>query len=217
MLRFIFLFRFVLVFSSHLVFSQNCITINQHPQDQLTLDNDNLILSVDATSTENLTYQWQIFNTITNLWEDITDGIDYVNTNTATLTLINVKPSINRTRFRVVVADANNTCTTLESDEALITYVIIRVNNVFTPNDDGFNDFFTIGGLARFKNNMLKIYNRWGNLVYEKTNYQNDWDGVATTRFSINGSKKLPTGTYFYTLDLHFDNKKLSGWLYINR
>ena len=218
MLRFFRFFGFVLILFSHLAFSQDCITINQHPQDQLTLDNDNLILSVDASSIENLTYQWQLFNRNTNSWEDIADGMDYNGTTTNTLTLINVKPSISGFLFRVVVADTNNNCNIVESDRALIRYITIRVNNIFTPNDDGFNDVFTInGGLSRFKNNKLKIYNRWGNLVYEKTNYQNDWDGIATTGFSINGSKKLPSGTYFYTLDLNFDNKKISGWLYINK
>jgi len=198
------------------IYSQGCITINQHPQNHLTLDNDDIVLIVDATSTDNLTYQWQIFNTTTNLWEDITN-IDYSGTTTNTLTITNVKPLINGTLFRVVVSDQNNICTPIESDEALITYVIINVNNIFTPNDDGFNDFFTIGGLQKFKNSKLQIYNRWGNLIYEKIGYKNDWDGIATTGFSLNGSKKVPPGTYFYTINLNFDNKKLSGWLYINR
>jgi len=199
------------------IHSQGCITINQHPQNYLTLDNDDIVLTIDATSTDNLTYQWQIFNTTTNLWEDITDSIDYSGTTTNILTITNVKPLINGTLFRVVISDQNNNCSPLPSDEALITYVIITVNNIFTPNDDGFNELFTINGLQRFKNNKLQIYNRWGNLIYEKVDYQSDWDGVATTGFSINGSKKVPPGTYFYTIDLNFDNKKLSGWLYINR
>ena len=217
MIRVTSLFKIVLILFSYSIFSQNCITINQHPQNQITVDNDDIILTVNATSVENLQYQWQRFNRATNTWDNILDGDDYSGTNTDTLTITNVKPSIDRSLFRVVVSNQNNACTIVESDEATITYVIIRVNNIFTPNDDGFNDFFTIRGLTNFRNNKLKIYNRWGNLVYKKTNYQNDWDGVATSGLSVNGSKKVPSGTYFYTIDLNFDNKKLSGWLYINR
>ncbi len=217
MIRLISLLKIVLILFSYSLFGQDCITITQHPQDQITLDNDDIVLTTTATSVEILEYQWQRFNRTTNVWDDITDDANYRGTNTNRLTISHVTPSINRSLFRVMVSDQNNRCNIVESDEATITYIIITVNNIFTPNDDGFNDFFTIGGLANFPRNELKIYNRWGNLIYEKTNYQNDWDGVATKGLSVNGSKKVPSGTYFYTLDLNFDNKKLSGWLYINR
>jgi gliding motility-associated-like protein/uncharacterized repeat protein (TIGR01451 family) len=63
------------------------------------------------------------------------------------------------------------------------------VPNVFTPNGDGKNDTFTIPGLETYSDNELTIINRWGNVVYEKTNYQNDWTG-----------ENLVEGTYFYVL-----------------
>ncbi len=217
MYKYFFIFGFIFILFPSVIYSQGCITINQQPQDHLTLDNDDIILTVDAVSAEFLIYQWQIFNSTSNVWEDIIDGIDYSGTNSNTLTITNVKPIINGTSFRVIISDQNNICTTIESDEALITYATIKVNNIFTPNDDGFNDFFSINGVLRFKNSKLQIYNRWGNLIYEKIGYENDWDGVAINGFSTNGSKKVPPGTYFYTLNLNFDNKKLSGWLYINR
>ena len=198
------------------VFSQNCIIINQQPEDHLTIDNDDFVLTIDATSPENLTFQWQLFNKDIGEWDDITDDFDYSGTNTDTLTITNVTSAINQSRFRVLITGISSTCF-LESDEAVITYAVIKINNLFTPNGDGINELFIIEGLARFPTSKLQIYNRWGNLIYEKINYQNDWDGVAATGFSINGSKKMPTGTYFYTIDLKFDNKRLSGWIYINR
>jgi len=60
---------------------------------------------------------------------------------------------------------------------------------VFSPNGDGMNDAFYIGGVTRLRNNSLRVYNRWGNLVYEKRNYQNDWE-----------MEDLVDGTYFFTL-----------------
>jgi gliding motility-associated-like protein len=67
----------------------------------------------------------------------------------------------------------------------------LTLPNGFTPNGDGFNDFFVILGLERYPENNLKVFNRWGNLVYEKENYDNTWAGGNTD------GEELPEGTYF--------------------
>jgi gliding motility-associated-like protein len=66
---------------------------------------------------------------------------------------------------------------------------LFKIPNVFTPNGDGVNDLFEIEALAEFTTNELMIFNRWGNLVYEVHNYQNDWQG-----------SNLNEGTYYYVL-----------------
>jgi gliding motility-associated-like protein/uncharacterized repeat protein (TIGR01451 family) len=63
------------------------------------------------------------------------------------------------------------------------------ITNVFTPNGDGVNDTFVVPGLDTYSDNELTIINRWGNTVYQKTNYKNDWDGHG-----------MVEGTYFYVL-----------------
>jgi gliding motility-associated-like protein/uncharacterized repeat protein (TIGR01451 family) len=78
---------------------------------------------------------------------------------------------------------ANNVAQTIQQVNPLI------VPNVFTPNGDGINDTFFIPGLDTYSENEITIINRWGNDVYEKKNYKNDWTG--------NG---LVEGTYFYIL-----------------
>lgn len=65
----------------------------------------------------------------------------------------------------------------------------VTVPNVFTPNSDGYNDYFVIDGLENYPNTKVVIYNRWGRKVYESSNYQNDWDG--------DGSHD---GVYFYII-----------------
>jgi gliding motility-associated-like protein len=85
----------------------------------------------------------------------------------------------------------------------------VNVPNGFTPDGDGINDKFVIVGLDSYTSKALTIYNRYGNMVYETNNYQNDWDG------SSNGSE-LPDGTYFYILELNGSETK-SGYVYINR
>lgn len=63
------------------------------------------------------------------------------------------------------------------------------VPNIMTPNGDGKNDNFVITGLMN--GTKLTVYNRWGDVVYSNSNYNNDWDG-----------KNVKDGVYFYVLDL---------------
>ncbi|MFK8103112.1 MAG: gliding motility-associated C-terminal domain-containing protein, partial [Saprospiraceae bacterium] len=79
----------------------------------------------------------------------------------------------------------------------------------FSPNGDGVNDFFFIEGIEDFPNNELSIFNRWGNEVYFKEGYLNDWDGTWE-------GKLLPDGTYFYVLE-DGEGNAYSGYVQIHR
>jgi gliding motility-associated-like protein len=68
------------------------------------------------------------------------------------------------------------------------------VPNVFSPNGDGLNDYFTPISKSNFVNYSLKIYNRWGELVYFSNNANDCWDGQQK-----NG--QIEIGTYFYILN----------------
>ncbi len=92
------------------------------------------------------------------------------------------------------------------------------VPEIFTPNGDGINDFLVIKGLDKYPNAQLKIFNRWGNLVYESNGvYKNDWNG--TNQFGTRiGGDKLPVGTYFYILEPNDPKNKLKpkkGYVYL--
>jgi gliding motility-associated-like protein len=88
----------------------------------------------------------------------------------------------------------------------------VLVYNGISPNGDSRNDFWHIVGIEQFPRNEVRVFNRWGNLVFEQKNYANAtaWDG------SWNG-KELPDGTYFYTVDLGDGTPPLSGYLQIMR
>lgn len=85
----------------------------------------------------------------------------------------------------------------------------ITVFNGFSPNEDGINDTFVIKGLDKFPNHRLWVYNRWGNVVFEATQYQNDWDGTWK-------GVPLPDGVYFYLLD-DGEGNRYSGYVQIQR
>ena len=79
-------------------------------------------------------------------------------------------------------------------------------SNVFTPNDDGINDRWTIPYADLFENLEIKIFNRWGALVWtaKGTEAAKGWDGK-----SKNG-KDLPVGTYYYVIN--FNVEGTSKW-----
>jgi gliding motility-associated-like protein len=91
-----------------------------------------------------------------------------------------------------------------------INLTIIDMPNGFTPNGDGINDKFVIPGLYAYTNRELFVYNRYGNLVYENSNYDNEWGGEN------NNGVELPDGTYYVVLIL--DNGVVfKTYVYINR
>ena len=91
------------------------------------------------------------------------------------------------------------------------------IPQVFTPNNDGYNDWFNIQGLYNiFELHELLIYNRYGTLIFKGDNLK-IWDGKANKGLT-NIGKVLPVGTYFYVLHLNDSNyKTMTGWVYLNK
>lgn len=88
----------------------------------------------------------------------------------------------------------------------------VMVFNAISPDGNGENDTFVVEGIELYPENEVFIYNRWGNLVYKKKAYGNDWRGT------FDGSP-LPDGTYFYVIELNDSANSLpiSGYLEIVR
>lgn len=95
-------------------------------------------------------------------------------------------------------------------DIACVEEDTIIIYNGFSPNGDGFNETFTIENIDKFPDNEVIVYNRWGNLVFQATGYNNTWDG----RYR---GTSLPDGTYFYMITINGGRQEYSGHLQINR
>tara|TARA_B110000503_G_scaffold137336_1_gene221385 strand:- start:13034 stop:14863 length:1830 start_codon:yes stop_codon:yes gene_type:complete len=104
---------------------------------------------------------------------------------------------------------------------------VFEIFNGITPEDgDGLNDFFRVKGISNWPVNNVKIYNRWGVLVFERDNYggtndeENVFAGRSEGRITIEQDRLLPTGTYYYIINFPEDNpgkKAYAGYLFINR
>lgn len=87
----------------------------------------------------------------------------------------------------------------------------IVVPTAFTPDGDLINDTWQILNLDDVSpNNTVRVYNRWGNLIFEfsadaaNPYMSNAWDGTYK-------GERLPVGSYFYVIDLHDIDQQETG------
>ena len=82
--------------------------------------------------------------------------------------------------------------------------------DVISPNGDGINDTWTIPGIENYPENIVRIHNRWGDVVWNTRNYTND-GGANTFQGQNNNAQDLPTGAYFYVIEFNDTNKTILG------
>lgn len=90
--------------------------------------------------------------------------------------------------------------------------VACEAPSIITPNGDGINDEFIVSCLnsTTYENNTVVIFNQWGDEVYRKRQYLNDWMGTYE-------GNDLPASTYFYVVDLGDGSEPMTGFLIIER
>ncbi|MEN9333821.1 MAG: hypothetical protein RLY35_1001, partial [Bacteroidota bacterium] len=85
------------------------------------------------------------------------------------------------------------------------------IPDAFSPNGDGDYDLFELQDLLPNEVVTIKVFNRWGGLVYESDNYQNDWDGKGNVGMSK--GEHLAVGTYFYIIQLNVLQVEKNGYI----
>ena len=96
----------------------------------------------------------------------------------------------------------------------------MTLNTGFSPNGDGMNDYFEIEGLDLTQDNDVEIFDRWGNVIYIKDNYDNLWGGISENGNTYKKGTLVPVGTYYYIFKIKDkftgELKTYKGWIYIN-
>ena len=85
----------------------------------------------------------------------------------------------------------------LPADTTLTIAIVTTHRNVmylFTPNNDGINDYWEIPNLAAMGRVSVRVYNRWGQLMFADDDYNNRWDGTSNGR-------PLPEGAYPFIIE----------------
>jgi len=144
-------------------------------------------------------------------------GADYYTWNIEGLLADHGSITVTENTYVEVTGEAGNGCDGSDAVEIrIIGYHALKIPEGYSPNADGIHDNFDIIGIEAFPANNLKVFNRWGSLVFESDGYHNEWDGTSNSKL-LKGTVKLPEGTYYYILDLGDGTELLSGFVYISR
>jgi gliding motility-associated-like protein len=132
-----------------------------------------------ATSTSGLTIEFELLTPETGLLSG-----NYITIiREGTLTVVASQPGDHNWNSALSVTQSVTTLPTFDN-----------VTSLFTPNNDGMNDYWYLPGLFEMGRVHVKVYNRFGKMVYESSSYENNWDGTW------NG-KPLPAGSYYYLIN----------------
>ena len=149
---------------------------------------------VRLTATGGTSYQW--------------DNSPGIVSGEQSATLI-IRPQQNAT-YRVVVENAAGCSRDGNITIAVVEDFKVIANNILTPNGDGKNDRWVIKNIDSYPNNEVRIFDRAGRLVYQRRNYNNEWDG------RLNG-QPLAEGAYYYILTINNGARTAKGAITIIR
>ena len=105
--------------------------------------------------------------------------------------------------YRVEVTDVNN-CIYKRTVFVPLKDGCIFIANAITPNGDGSNDTWVIGGLDGYADAYVQVVNRYGQVVFESNGYANPWRGTLN-------NEALPPADYYYVVSYDKSKEPLTG------
>ncbi|MCP4522275.1 MAG: gliding motility-associated C-terminal domain-containing protein [Cytophagales bacterium] len=166
--------------------------------------------SVTVTEDQTILYGEQATlggNVFTNLGQDYT--VQWTNSEGEVSQNINTTFSGENTDNYVLTVTDEYGCT---SQDQLVIEVLnpVLIPNGFSPNGDDLNEEWIIQDIEDYPEALVKVFNRWGDVVYVTYGYLNDWDGTKD-------GEPLPNATYYYVVELNFRDLEYAGSVTIVR
>ena len=144
-------------------------------------------------------------NNLTGIWSVMSGSCQFHDANDAKTTVSNLAIGTNVLAWSVT----SGVC------PPAADYVAIKVHDfviptLITPDMNGKNDYFILGGLETLGKTELTIFDRRGAKVYINKNYKNEWNGTDYR------GNPLPDDTYFFVLKTE-SGKSISGYIVVRR
>jgi len=158
-----------------------------------------------TTITENATSAEK--DSVAVMWVEPEGSVDCGNVHKDQSHLPGSKFPVGKTTVTYSFSDDGGKSSTCTFDVVVLASdVLFTISNVVTPDGDGINDVWMLPNIEEFKSNTVVVIDRWGNKIYQATGYDNVrtvWNGT-----NKNGTV-VPTGTYFYTVEVRDQGKVL--------
>jgi len=163
------------------------------------------VVTVKENKATEITFQWNPIPGATAYEVSLDNGVTWVaptgGATGTTYLVAGLKPDQSvtirvRAKGQLDCQLSDATSLTAKSDNPLGNTIFVP--NTFTPNNDGKNDILYVYGntIAKMK---LRVYNQWGQFIYESLSIQNGWDGTYK-------GDMQPNGVYVYFLEAEFND-----------
>ncbi len=182
-------------------------TITAQPQSANATTGDNVSFTVTGASNLTLSYTWE------------KDGTPISGATAATYSISSVALTDAGDYIATIINACGNvvsTAATLTVQDPPPTSSGITVYNAVSPNGDDQHDFLEITNIDQHPSNEVQIFNRWGDLVFETSGYDNV-NTIFTGKANKGSSGDLPSGTYYYSINLNDGSERITGYLVLSR
>lgn len=163
----------------------------------------NLIVSNDTTVHRGYPAKLSASGAQTYFWSPGI-GLDNQSSATPTATLLATQ------QYTVLAVDRNGCEATDRVNVTVINDFLIVPSNVITPDDNGINDTWFVENIQSYDQAEVTVFNLWGQVVYQKKGYQNDWGGIFN-------NDPLTAGNYYYTITSPDHDKVYKGTITLLR
>jgi gliding motility-associated-like protein len=165
------------------IYNKGTLTINKA---------DQVITFTEIPAGLRITQEYQLIATASS---GLTVSFESSDPNTGSVNgyVLTIKKDGNLTITAIQVGDHNWNPAPVVNQSIVTLPTFDNIRSLFTPNNDGMNDYWYIPDLEQYGKLQVTVYNRFGQTVYQSDGYKNDWDGTW------NGYP-LPSASYYYII-----------------